>query len=206
MSGKDFRIIFSDIGGVLGTNGWDSGLRANVVAQFQLDAVEIERRHHLLFDSYERGYQTFEQYLKYVFFTEPRGFELAELREFIFAGSVPWPESLELFRQVKVANGVKLALISNEGQGITEHRIDRFKLREVADFMVVSHCVHMRKPDSQIWQLALDLAQVTADQAIYVDDRQVFVDVANDLGFTAFQHVSVEQTRRSFQGLGLKVS
>ena len=204
MSAGKFQVLFSDIGGVLGTNGWGSGLRSKVVSHFGLDAEVIEKRHQLTFDSYERGFLTFNQYLDYVFFDQPRAFELAELRDLIYAGSVSWPENIELFHRVKIANGLKLGLISNEGQGITEHRVGKFGLRAVADFMVISHCVHMRKPDWQIWKLALDLAQVQVNESIYVDDREMFVKVAADLGFTAFQHVSLEETRSRFEELGLK--
>jgi putative hydrolase of the HAD superfamily len=206
MTGGKFQIVYSDIGGVLGTNGWGSDLRAKVVSRFKLDEDVIDKRHHLMFDSYERGFLSFEQYLQYVFFYQPRSFELAEVRDLIYAGSIPWPDSIALFHRVKLANGVKLALISNEGQGITEHRMEKFGLPAIADFIVVSHCVHMRKPDAQIWELALNLAQVKAEQAIYVDDREIFVQRAADLGFTAFQHVSVEQTKQHFEKLGLKTS
>jgi putative hydrolase of the HAD superfamily len=206
MSAGKFQVLFSDIGGVLGTNGWDSGLRAKVVSHFGLDSADIEKRHQLMFDSYERGFLTLHQYLKYVFFDRPRNFELDHLRDFILAGSVAWPENLALFQRVKIANGLKFALISNEGQGITEHRVGKFGLRAVADFIVVSHYVHMRKPDKQIWQLALDLAQADVKEAIYVDDREMFVNVAADMGFTAFQHVTLEQTRKSLEDLGLKTS
>jgi len=206
MSGGKFQIVFSDIGGVLGTNGWGSDLRAKVVSQFKLDEDVIDKRHHLMFDSYERGFLNFEQYLQYVFFHQPRSFELDEVRDLIYAGSVPWPDSINLFHRVKKANGLKLALISNEGQGITEYRMEKFGLPAIADFMVISHCVHMRKPDAQIWELALNLAQVKVEQAIYVDDREIFVQRAADLGFTAFQHVSVEQTKQNFEKLGLRTS
>jgi len=206
MNGGKFQVVFSDIGGVLGTNGWGSDLRAKVVSQFKLDEEIIDKRHHLMFDSYERGFLNFEQYLQYVFFDQPRAFELAEVRDLIYAGSVPWPDSIDLFHRVKKVNGLKLALISNEGQGITEHRMEKFGLPAIADFIVVSHCVHMRKPDAQIWELALNLAQVKVDQAIYVDDREIFVQRAADLGFTAFRHVSVEQTKQNFENLGLKTS
>ena len=43
-------------------------------------------------------------------------------------------------------NGVKFGLISNEGQGITQYRMNAFGLRDVADFIVVSHFVHMHRP------------------------------------------------------------
>jgi len=204
MLGRKFHILFSDIGGVLGTNGWGSDLRADVVSHFKLDAAEIDKRHHMMFDSYERGFLSFDQYLKAVFFNRPRDFKASEVRDMIFAGSVAWPENIALFGRVKKANGLKLALISNEGQGITEHRIGKFGLRAISDFMIVSHYVHMRKPDSQIWQLGLDLAQATVEESIYVDDREIFVKVAADLGFTAIQHVSLEQTQQEFEKLGLK--
>jgi putative hydrolase of the HAD superfamily len=203
MAAPRFDVLYSDIGGVLGTNGWDSALRRDVCARFNLPAEEIDKRHLLMFDSYERGFMKFEDYLRWVFFAAPRPFALADLRDFILAASVPWPQNIALLHQVKKANGLKLGLISNEGQGITEHRMHKFGLRQVADFIVVSHCVHMRKPDRQIWQLALDLAQATPDRCIYVDDREMFVNVAATLGFTAFQHVDLESTRRKFEQLGL---
>jgi putative hydrolase of the HAD superfamily len=203
MSGSSFRLLCCDIGGVLGTNGWDTDLRHKVCLHFQVALESIDERHRLMFDTYERGFMNFEAYLRYVFFDAPRAFSLEELRDYIYAGSQPWPENIALFSQVKKANGLKLALISNEGQGITEHRVDTFGLRELADFMVISNCVHLRKPDRQIWQLTLDLAQVKASESIYVDDRAPFVQVAADIGFTAFPHVSLDATREEFRKLGL---
>jgi putative hydrolase of the HAD superfamily len=203
MADPKFHVLYSDIGGVLGTNGWDSALRRDVCNKFELPAEEIDKRHLLMFDSYERGFMKFEDYLRWVFFEAPRPFTLEELRDYIFRASVPWPQNIALLHHVKKANRLKLGLISNEGQGITEHRMNAFGLREVADFIVISHCVHMRKPDRQIWQLALDLAQATPDQCIYVDDREMFVNVAAALGFTAFQHIDLDSTRQKFERLGL---
>ena len=205
MAEPRFRVLFSDIGGVLGTNGWDTQIRHDVCSKFNLPPDEIDKRHQLMFDSYERGFMRFEEYLRWVFFDSPRTFSLETLRDYAFTASVPWPQNIALFQQVKKANALKFGLISNEGQGITEYRMNAFGLREVADFIVVSHCVHMRKPDKQIWQLALDMAQVTPEQCIYVDDREMFVNVAAMLGFTAFQHVDLDSTHEKFRRLGLTV-
>jgi putative hydrolase of the HAD superfamily len=202
---NQFRVLYSDIGGVLGTNGWDSEIRKGACERFDVDFEEIDKRHHLMFDSYERGFLRLESYLRYVFFGCDRKFTLDELTRYIYSCSVPWPENIQLFAKVKKANRIKFGLVSNEGQGITEYRMNKFGLREVADFMVISHCVHMRKPDHQIWKLALDLAQVTPAESIYVDDREMFVQVALEIGFTAIQHVSVESTRQKFLNLGLRL-
>lgn len=206
MRNARFHVLFSDIGGVLGTNGWDAELRRKVAAQFQIDLDEIEPRHHLVFDSYERGYFSFEEYLRYVFFPSPRAFTLEELRDFTYAQSVSWPENIEFFRHLKHANGLKLALISNEGKGITEHRVGKFGLRELADFMVISHFLGLRKPDRAIWRLALNLAQATPEESIYIDDREIFANIAGELGFATIHHISLEQTRDRFRELGLHVS
>jgi len=205
MSRTRFRALYSDIGGVLGTNGWDGKLRQKIFDHFGCDSDSIEARHHLMFDSYERGYMSFESYLEYVFFNVPRPFTLEEVRDYTYNASTAWPENIQFIGNVKRDNGLKLALISNEGRGITEHRVGKFGLREIADFMVVSHYVHFRKPDLEIWRLALNLAQVTAEESIYIDDRQMFVDVAREMGFTAFRHTSLENTKSELRKLNLIV-
>jgi putative hydrolase of the HAD superfamily len=198
-----FRALYCDIGGVLGTNGWDTKLRKQITDHFGIDPDEIEPRHHLIFDSYERGYMSFESYLEYVFFHAPRAFTLDEVRRYAYNASTAWPENIQFFQRVKRDNQLKLGLISNEGRGITEHRVGKFGLRDLADFMVISHYVHFRKPDLEIWRLALNLAQVTAEESIYIDDREIFADVAREMGFTALHHKSLENTRAELKKLGL---
>lgn len=205
MAKSRFHALFSDIGGVLGTNGWDTGLRSKAAQHFQCDPDDIERRHGLVFDSFERGYMSFEDYLRHVFFAQPRDFDLEDVRQFAYSESVAWPENIGLLQSVKAANELKLALISNEGEGLTNFRVRSWGLRNWADFLVFSHCVHYRKPDHAIWQLALDLAQARAAECIYIDDRAMFVEIARSLGFTAFQHVSLERTRDELKELGLVV-
>jgi putative hydrolase of the HAD superfamily len=200
-----FRALYCDIGGVLGTNGWDGKLRKRITDHFGVDSDAIETRHHLMFDSYERGYMSFEGYLEYVFFNVPRPFTLEEVRTYTYNASAAWPDNIEFFGRVKCDNHLKLALISNEGRGITEHRVGKFGLRELADFMVISHYVHFRKPDVEMWRLALNLAQVTAEESIYIDDREIFADVAREMGFTALHHTSLEKTRSELKKLGLVV-
>ncbi len=200
-----FRALYSDIGGVLGTNGWDTKLRAKLADYFGVDPDPIEARHHLMFDSYERGYMSFEAYLEAVFFNVPRAFTLEEVRDYTYNASTAWPENIDFFARIKRQNNLKLALISNEGRGITEHRVGKFGLRDLADFMVISHYVHFRKPDIEIWRLALNLAQVTADESIYIDDRELFVQVSREIGFTAIHYTSLENTREELRRLGLKI-
>ena len=206
MSQNEFKVLYSDIGGVLGTNGWDTAARTRICQQLGLDVNEITPRHALMFDSYERGFMAFDEYLTHVFFNVARPFTLGTVRELAYEQSVAWPQNIAFIESVKKANRLKLGLISNEGGGITEHRVGKFRLREVADFMVISHCVHLRKPDRAIWQLALDLAQVEASEAIYIDDRAMFAERAQELGFTSIHYTSLQDTATALEELGLEIN
>lgn len=206
MAGPRFHLLCCDIGGVLGTNGWDTQLRDKVAAHFGVDPKEIQGRHRLMFDSFERGYLTFDDYLRYVFFASARDFTLEQVRDFTYSQSMPWHDSIEFFARLKRANQLKIALISNEGQGITQYRVRKFGLRELADFLVISHFVHFRKPDREIWRLALDLAQAIPEESIYIDDREIFAGIAAEMGFTSLHHISLDTTKQKLGDLGLVVT
>ena len=42
--------IFTDLGGVLLTNGWDRTLRHKTAEHFGVDPAEMDERHHLTYD------------------------------------------------------------------------------------------------------------------------------------------------------------
>lgn len=74
MKGKfSVNTIFTDIGGVLLTNGWDRGSRRKAIDLFKLDPEETEERHHLTFDTYEEGKITQDEYLDRVVFYKKEG-------------------------------------------------------------------------------------------------------------------------------------
>jgi putative hydrolase of the HAD superfamily len=204
MAKSHYKVVFTDVGGVIATNGWGTELRQKMVAQFGLVGDEMDRRHALIFDSYERGHLSLEEYLRWTVFHEPRSFCVEDVKAWMFAQGELLPGTYDLYRRVKDRTGVKFALISNEGGGLTEDRVRRFNLAELADYMIFSYAVHMRKPDPGIWALGLKLAQVSAEESIYIDDRKMFVDFAADLGFQAYQHTSAEETGIFLASLGLE--
>jgi putative hydrolase of the HAD superfamily len=197
------KALFTDVGGVILTNGWDSGVRKKAAEQFHLDLAEVDKRHHLTFDTYEIGKLSLDVYLDRIVFYEPRSFSREQFKTFVFAQSKPFPEMIELIRQTKARNSLKLAVVSNEGRELTEYRIRQFGLAEFVDFFVSSCFVHFRKPDTDIFRMAIDLAQTPPEQTVYLDDRPLFVEVARTVGLQAIHHTSYEETRRAFAELGL---
>lgn len=203
MNPTNVATLFLDIGGVLLTNGWDRSIRRRAAEAFHLDFEEMNERHHLTFDTYEDGKLTLYEYLSRVVFYEKRPFTREEFRNFMFAQSQPYPEMIELVQNLKRHYGLKVFAVSNEGRELTTYRREKFNLEKVIDFFVVSSFVHVRKPDADIYRIALDGAQVAPPQVIYIDDRAMFVDVAQSLGIRGIVHKTFEQTREALASYGL---
>jgi putative hydrolase of the HAD superfamily len=196
---------FLDIGGVLLTDGWDHLARKRAAAHFKLDRAEMEDRHHLIFEIYEQGKITLEEYMSLVVFTEKRPFTRNQFRRFMFAQSKPFPEMIELVAQLKLRLGMKIAIISNEGRELNAYRIRKFKLDRFVDCFISSCYVHIRKPDVDIFRLALDIAQVQASQAVYIENTPMFVQIAQGLGIQSILHTDLRSTCAKLSAIGLKV-
>jgi len=197
--------LFLDIGGVLLTNGWDRAARKLAIQTFGLDALETEERHHLTFDTYEEGKLTLDEYLSRVIFYEDRSFTRQQFREFMFAQSAPFPDMLALVTQLKEKYKLKIAIVNNEGRELNVHRIQHFNISSFVDFYISSCFVHFRKPDADIYKIALDIAQVRPEEVVYLEDRSMFVDVANGLGINGLCHTDYESTVKKLEAYGLKL-
>lgn len=195
--------LFLDIGGVLLTNGWDHTMRQQAAEKFGLDYEEMNERHHLTFDTYEAGKLSLDDYLNRVVFYQPRDFTHEIFKEFMYAQSQPYPPMIKLVEKLKARHGLKVAAVSNEGRELTVFRIKKFELGAFIDFFVSSCFVHYRKPDPDIFHMALDMAQVSPDHAVYIEDRPMFVEVACNLGLHAIRHTDVDTTRTALAELGL---
>ncbi|HEX4965971.1 MAG TPA: HAD-IA family hydrolase [Thermoanaerobaculia bacterium] len=202
---SEIHYLFTDLGGVLLTNGWDRGLRKLVASHFDIDAAEMDERHHLTYDTYEAGKISLSEYLRRVVFWEPRGFSEQQVVDFMLGQARCFPEMIEMYKEVKKRNGLRVVVVSNEGRELTEDRIRRFALKEFVDVFVVSSYVHFRKPDEDIFRIALDVAQADPEEVVYVDDRHMFVEVAGRLGMHEVWHRDLDGTKAAFEALGLSV-
>ena len=201
---SSINTIFTDIGGVLLTNGWDRGSRRKAIDLFKLDPEETEERHHLTFDTYEVGKITQDEYLDRVVFYKKRSFSRKQFRQFMYNQSKPFPDMLALLRQLKKKYGIRVAVVSNEGRELAEYRIKQFKLNDLADFFIVSSFVHFRKPDADIFRIALDTAQASPGQVVYIEDRPMFVQVAKQLGIRGLRHIDYNTTVKRLEKFGFK--
>jgi putative hydrolase of the HAD superfamily len=197
--------LFLDVGGVMLTNGWDRKSREAAATKFGLNLDELNDRHRMTFDTYESGKLSLDEYLKRSVFYQDRSFTMEEFRKFMYDQSVAYPEMIELVKALKARYGLRIAVVNNEGRELNEHRIQQFRLNEFVDFFISSCFVHFRKPDADIWKIALDIAQVPREEVVYIDDRPMFVQVAQGLGLRAICHSNkdVAKTKGQLAAMGL---
>ncbi len=203
---SDISVLFLDIGGVLLTNGWDREMRRRAAETFDLDLEEMNERHHLTFDTYERGLLSLDEYLRRVVFYQDRAFTPEQFKNYMLNQSRTLDNNIKMFQRVAHANGLKVGAVSNEGRELAVYRIREFHLTEFIEFFVISSFVRFRKPDADIFRLALDIAQVSPKQAVYVEDRPMFVEIAHELGIHSIHHETMEKMLRVLDGLGLPVA
>jgi putative hydrolase of the HAD superfamily len=197
--------LFLDVGGVMLTNGWDRKSREAAAKQFNLDLDELNDRHRMTFDTYESGKLSLDEYLQRSVFYTDRPFTPEQFRTFMFEQSIAYPEMIDLIKGLKTRYGLKIAVVNNEGRELNEYRIKTFYLNDFVDFFISSCFVHFRKPDADIWKIALDIAQVPREEVVYIDDRVMFVQVAQGLGLKGIVHnyKNVGATRDALAALGL---
>lgn len=200
-----FTTLFLDIGGVLLTDGWDHHARKRAATTFKLEWAEMEARHRLNFATYEEGKLTLEEYLSRTVFYEERPFTRDQFREFMFAQSQPYPEMIELVVQLKLKYGLKIAAVSNEARELNAYRIRKFKLDGLVDFFISSCFVHLRKPDTDLFRLALDISQTPVEQVIFIDNTLMFVQIAEDLGIRSIHHTDYKATCARLVSFGLQM-
>lgn len=199
---EKIKILFSDIGGVLLTNGWPHESRKAAAKTFNIDYEEMNILHNFIFSVYEIGRITLDDYLDTVIFNKQRDFTREEFKDFMYAQSQLLPDTLSWFIDWKRNHEhVKVISMNNEPRELNQFRIQKFNLHDFFDAFVSSCEVGMRKPDPGIFLLGLGIAQAKPEECIYFDDRFMLVEAAKKTGIRAFQHTSLENTKKIMESL-----
>lgn len=197
METPELKVLFLDVGGVLLSNGWGHKSRQKAARLFNISYEEMDVLHKFIFTIYEMGKITLDDYLDRVVFNHPRDFSKEEFKTFMLNESVELPGMLAWLKEWKKNQGhFRVIAVNNEGRELNQHRIAKFRLHEVFDAFVSSCVVGMVKPDPNIWQLAMGIAQARPEQCVYFDDRLMLAQAARQLGINAFHHQTFAETRQ----------
>ena len=199
---SDIKVVFLDIGGVILTNGWGRVSRQSAAEEFGVDFSEMDKRHDLIFNIYEEGRVTLDAYLDTVLFYEPRSFSKAVFRDFMFQQSKQLPDMLDWLIDWKTQHPLlRFFSLNNEPRELHQYRVQQFQLRRLYDGFISSCDVGLRKPDPQLYAVAVGVAGVQPNECLYIDDREVLVAAGKKAGLNVWHHQNREATITFLQSL-----
>lgn len=200
------RHVFFDIGGVLGTNGWDREQRKVAVERFALDAADFQARHEEMAGSLEEGHVSLDEYLDFTVFCTPRPFSHEEFKAFILDQSKPFLETIQIARDVAAGCNYWVMTLNNESDELNRHRIRTFGLDEIFDAYLSSCWLGLRKPTQKFYDRALSIAQADPAQSVFIDDRERNIVPAQSLGMHTIHYTSPGRLRAALVALGIQLT
>jgi putative hydrolase of the HAD superfamily len=202
----DIRHIFFDIGGVMGSNGWDKEQRQRAVEHFGLNADDFHWRHEEVMGEWEEGRITLDEYLDVAVFYTERPFSRDEFVAFMYSQSVPNEDTIAIARALSAHARYTLMTLNNESEELNIHRIEAFGISQIFEAFISSCWLGVRKPNRKFYLRALGIAHAEPASSLFIDDRQQNLTPASSLGMNVILFRSASQLRSDLERfLDLKI-
>ena len=146
-----------------------------------------------------QGQTTLEEFLEKL--SDISGLSVESIHREIVSNSLLNKAMLDLIFKLKPK--YKIAILSNASSPHLRESLAKTGTEKLFDAVVISSELGITKPDTSIFNYCLDKLDVTADEAIYIDDNQRFVDAANKLGLTAYCYSGTDDLKQHLSKLGV---
>jgi len=191
--------IFFDIGGVLGSNGWDREQRTRAVEHFQLNAEDFQWRHEEVVGEWEEGRITLDEYLDISVFYMDRPFSRDEFRAFMCSQSVPHEDTISIARALSRDPRFTLMTLNNESEELNIYRIEHFGISQIFEAFITSCWLGVRKPIRRFYHRSLGIAHAKPETSLFIDDRQQNLTPASSLGMHVILFRTADQLRSDLE-------
>ena len=195
------ELVLFDVGGVLGSNGWDREQREAAIERFHLDAEDFQYRHEETVGALEAGQISLDEYLDLTVFCERRSFSKDEFRRFMFEQSVAWPDSIAVARELADSAVVRMATLNNECAELNVYRIEHFGLADIFPTFFTSCWLGTRKPTHEIYQRVLGMTQADPARTLFIDDRVQNLRPAEALGMRTMLFRNAGELRKELSSV-----
>jgi putative hydrolase of the HAD superfamily len=135
------------------------------------------------------------------------GMTEGEIRRLLLAvppSLVPIPETIDLLYRLK-AQGHPLYCLSNMHVASIEHLEREHEFFEVFTGKVISCRLKLCKPEAAIYEQALALNKLKANESVFIDDVDVNIEAAAKVGLHTVQFQNAAQCERELRALGVSL-
>ena len=198
------ELILCDVGGVLGSNGWDHAERIAAASHFGFDYASFEQRHKEAVDTWECGRMTMDEYLDFTVFNVDRPFTREDFGAFMFSQSVPNAPTLKLMTDLASQGRWRMMTMNNESAELHAHRAQLFGLGPIFSAFVTSAYIGAQKPHSTFYDRALGIAHADPERTVFIDDRAENLEPARLRGVHCIQATDTDAVRAGLAALGVR--
>jgi putative hydrolase of the HAD superfamily len=195
--------ILSDIGGVLGTNGWDHKSRQLAIKQFDLDESLFQDSHDALAAGLDKGTLDIPEYVTAVLEPQKKSISADQFVTFMKEQSQPNQETIEVFSELAKQNRYFLATLNNESLLLNGYRIEKFGLKSIFRSFFSSCYLGSRKPDPEIYDKVLGILQIEPQKCLFIDDRLENLEYAGRRGMNVICFQDVAGLRMDLTKFGI---
>jgi putative hydrolase of the HAD superfamily len=195
----EIRHIFFDIGGVLGSNGWDHEQRERAIKKFAINPEDFEWRHKEVVAEWEEGRITMDEYLDISVFHTKRDFTRNAFIEFMYSQSVPDESTISIARALSRQPGYTLMTLNNEALELNTYRIEKFGISQIFEAFLSSCFLGVRKPIRRFYSRGLGIAHAEPASSVFIDDRPQNILSASTLGINVVQFKTAAQLRSDLE-------
>lgn len=189
------RVILFDVGGVLASNGWDRYARRRATDEFGVDWEEFQDRHDLIAADFETGNLDLKEYLDRTLFYRDRSFDPDDFIEFMKRQTEPFTDSLAIAAELASSGRFVMGTLNNESRELNDHRIERLGLADYFSMFISSCYVGLRKPEPEIYRLAVDVTQHAPGECLFIDDRPLNLECAELEGMRTLHYTDTAGLR-----------
>jgi len=112
------------------------------------------------------------------------------------------PEMVSLIKKIRDTKKYKLIALSNVNSSHWGYILNnKLEFLDYFDEFILSHKVHVTKPDLRIFQLAIEKSGCKAEEIVYVDDGLNNIRAANDLGIQGLYFTNIDDLIEEFKKL-----
>jgi putative hydrolase of the HAD superfamily len=204
VSDASIELILCDVGGVLGTNGWDHDSRRLAAQHFGLEFQPFERRHEDAVDTWECGRMTMDEYLDFTVFNVAQPFTHQDFSAFMFSQSVAKPAALDLMTRLSSLRRWRMMTMNNESAELHGYRVRLFGLKPIFSAFLTSAYIGAQKPHPGFYDRALAIAHADPERTVFVDDREENLAPARERGVRCVHATDTDAMREGLAALGVR--
>lgn len=116
-------------------------------------------------------------------------------------------DMVELIRNIKTSNNFKLICMSNINSSHWNYlKKQKWDIWELFDEFILSHEIHLTKPDPKVFELAIKKAGCKPKEILFIDDGLNNIRSASEMGINAIRYMGLDELVEELLKYGIKIS